>query len=282
MANPNPASITSELWNFWEAFAALEPTVQLGGIYAAKPGYHNTRAGNASTDYSVRDPQDQLGPPDKAAAIDLTFPNAQAGDYTTIARYSRRLLDSGRDPDDDRGNFIREFFGNADDDAEVEGWDFRYIQPATSDTTHLWHIHISISREHVANPAAYRALLSILRGQTVAQWRAADPAPSTEEDTMRGILLQDNTGVALLYPHPLTGELVWTNAVSMEAVAGWQQAGWPLVGVDTIYRHGKHVVDVAAEVLTALRAGGSAGTAGLTRAELVDAVVEGANQAEDR
>src|SRR5262245_10802353 len=97
-ANPNPARITDQMWAFWEAFAALEPSVRLGGIYANKPGYHNTRAANSPSNYSIRDPQDQLGPPDKAAAIDLTFPNAQAGDYSTIALYSRRLLESGRDP----------------------------------------------------------------------------------------------------------------------------------------------------------------------------------------
>lgn len=81
-------------------------------------------------------------------------------------------------------------------------------------------------------------------------------APSTEEDEMKGILLQDNTGIALAYIHPVTGELVWTNAVSAEAVGGWQQAGWPLVRVDSIQRHARPVSEVRTEVLNAIRAGG--------------------------
>lgn len=164
------SAITDEMWYFWTEFKKIEPTVELGGIYADKPGYHNTRAGNSPSNYSVILPPDKLGPSDKAAAIDLTFPNAQSGNYTTISKYSSRLLKSGKDPNDLRGNYLREFFGNADSDTQVEGWDFYYATTSTSDSSHLWHIHISFLRKYVTSLTAMNAVLSILKGETYAEY----------------------------------------------------------------------------------------------------------------
>ncbi|MBB4741456.1 hypothetical protein BJY16_004915 [Actinoplanes octamycinicus] len=154
---------------------ALQPGTVNGGIYANKSGYHNTRAANQSSwpdNYSIRDAEDRGGPADKAAAYDWTFPDAQGGNYTTIAKYSRRLLDSGRDAGDPRLNGWREFFGQTDTDGEVEGWDFRRGRAASSDSSHLWHIHLSEDRDKVTDLENKKAVLSVLRGETVAQWRA--------------------------------------------------------------------------------------------------------------
>lgn len=158
------------MWQFWLDFQKLEPTCLLGGIYASKPGYHNYRDALPSSDYSVKLTLDKQGPGDKAAAIDLTFPDAQSGRYETIMKYASRLLASGRDPNDPRGNYLREFYGQADSDTQVEGWDFQYLVVVTSDSSHLWHIHLSFLRAFLNDPEAFRAVLSILRGETVAQW----------------------------------------------------------------------------------------------------------------
>lgn len=177
--NPNPSRVTDQLWNLWEGFEAIEPIVVLGGIYAPKSGYHDTRDANPPTNYSVAQyPIDRQGPGDKAAAIDLTFPDAQAKPprYGTINKYSQRLLaagQAGRDADP-RTVYMREFYGNIDTDSEVEGWDYARHGAATSDTSHLWHIHISIHRGYVTDPEMTRAVLSILKGETVAQWRGED------------------------------------------------------------------------------------------------------------
>lgn len=168
MSNPNPGQISEQLWLFWVAFKKLEPTAKLGGCYANKPGYHNTRNGNRAGDYSRQLPKDRLGPGDKCAAIDLTLPLAQ------MKKYSGRLLKSGRDKNDPRGNYLREFFGNVDGNQYVDGWDFQSVSPSSSDSSHLWHIHISILRAYVNDPACFRALLSILRGESVATWRAKE------------------------------------------------------------------------------------------------------------
>jgi peptidoglycan hydrolase-like protein with peptidoglycan-binding domain len=174
MGNPNPALITGATWALWEGMHALEPDTMLGGIYADKSGYHNTRNANKATNYSVREWPDKAGPGDKAAAIDWTFPEAHRGNYRRIALYSLRLLASGRDAHDPRLDSLREFYGNTDSDREVEGWDFRQDKAVSSDRSHLWHVHISITRGRVADPAMTRAVLSVLKGETVAQWLAAE------------------------------------------------------------------------------------------------------------
>ena len=165
-ANPNPAYITDAMWWLWQQLQALEPASQLGGIYANKPGYHNARENLPAWDYSVMDnPPDWGGPGDKAAAIDWTFPNAQAGNYSTIAKYTQRLLASAQDLSDPRLDGWREFYGNADDDSYVEGWDIRYGCAATSDSSHLWHIHLSENRDQTTSYDNKKALLSVLRGE---------------------------------------------------------------------------------------------------------------------
>lgn len=173
------------MWRFWLEFKAFEPSVQLGGIYAVKPGYHNARDNLPASDYSVQLPADKLGSGASAAAIDLTFPDAQSARYDTIIKYADRLLRSGVDPNDPRGNRLREFYGQADQDTKVEGWDFQHLVPVTSDSSHLWHIHLSFLRQYQQEWEGFRDVLSILRGETTQQWHDSvnqPPAPPEEED----------------------------------------------------------------------------------------------------
>ncbi|BCJ55212.1 hypothetical protein Asp14428_66870 [Actinoplanes sp. NBRC 14428] len=159
----------------WPAMEKLEPGSLLGGILADKPGYHNTRdrlrQQGRRWDYSIRWPRDRRGPGDEAAAIDWTFPDAQAGHFGTIARYSKRLRDAGR-VEDPRTYAMREFYGNTDRDREVEGWDFVRDKVAhSSDDTHLWHIHISVRRAYVNDRKAIDAIVSILSGESLTDWQ---------------------------------------------------------------------------------------------------------------
>lgn len=160
----------------WPGFKAVEPKVQLGGILARKPGYHNSRDHLPSDDYSVAQfAVDREGPANEASAIDLTFPDAQSGNYATISKYSKRLEAAGRAGDADaRTRYIREFFGNTDSDSTVEGWDFSKNRASSSDSSHLWHIHISIHRKYINDVFAMKAILSILKGESVATWEAAN------------------------------------------------------------------------------------------------------------
>lgn len=168
VSSPN---YTEESRWFMGELLLLESGTENGGMYANKPGYHNTRKANAKTNYSVVDTVDKQGPDDKSAAYDWTFKDAQAGRYDRIMHYTNLLLSSAKDLDDPRLNGWREFYGQADTDLQVEGWDTRYGVPATSDPSHLWHLHFSETRGLVNDHANKVAMLSVLKGETVAQWR---------------------------------------------------------------------------------------------------------------
>lgn len=165
----------------WPGMKTLEKTSQLGGILARKPGYHNSRDRLPGSDYSVAQFKvDRQGPANESAGVDWTFPEAQGGNYTRISKYSKRLLAAGRAGDNDpRTVYMREFFGNSDTDREVEGWDFSKNRAASSDSSHLWHIHISIHRKYVNDPRAMQAILSILKGESVATWAGRGKPPVT-------------------------------------------------------------------------------------------------------
>lgn len=167
-----PYATTDQLYKFVQACLKLVPGSKNGGTFANKPGYHNRRDYLPPNDYSRVLPLDKKGPADKAAAFDWTFPEAQRGNFTKIAVFSARLLRSGRDPKDERGNYLREFYGNADRDYDVEGWDFQRVGAATSDSSHLWHIHFSFMRAYLNEPKAFDAVLSILKGESLLVWRA--------------------------------------------------------------------------------------------------------------
>lgn len=152
---------------------ALEPGSddEDSGIYANKPGYHNTRAQNSSGDYSVRDAADQRGPSDKAAAWDWTFRSAQNGDYSRISIYGKRFK-AAFDARDPRCNVLREFLGQTDTDEPPEGLDFRYHSTRTPDSSHEWHDHFSVVRAYVAVVGALDGVLSVARGETLDAYLA--------------------------------------------------------------------------------------------------------------
>jgi hypothetical protein len=181
----------------WPGMHALEPSSQLGGIMARKPGYHNSRDHLPASDYSVREfAIDRVGPADLGSAIDWTFPEAQSESYGRIDRYSSRLLAAGRAVDP-RTYGMREFFGQADSDSAVEGWDFSKNRTSTSDKSHLWHIHISIHRKYINDTRAMRAVLSILSGQSLAAWNEQENPVATQfnADDLAAIRLQSQLGV---------------------------------------------------------------------------------------
>lgn len=185
--NPNPALVTDALWWLWLRLHELEPKSKLGGIYAPKPGFHSPGkskwnadhgAGSMSTNYSIRDAVNRKGAGmSKASAIDWTFPDAQAGKFATIDKYTSRLLKSALDPKDPRLDMVlHEFYGQADSDRAVEGYDELHEHHATSDASHLWHLHKSILRSEVDDFWGMWALLTVIMGWPVEQWRTSLPA----------------------------------------------------------------------------------------------------------
>lgn len=175
--NPDPAHITPASWWFMEQLLALEPDTENSGIYTNKPGYHNTRdqllAQGLRGDYSIQLAADKLGPGGKAAAYDWTFRTAQRGDYSRIMLYGQRIAAAylARDP---RLRGWREVLVQADPDLQAEGYDFAGWYTRTPDGSHLWHMHLSELRQHLESYDTKRAMLSVLSGQSLAEWQGGD------------------------------------------------------------------------------------------------------------
>jgi hypothetical protein len=225
--NPNTSRITAALWRFWEECDALIPGVLLGGIYANKSGYHSSRAENLVNwpwSYSVRFPLDlDRGPADKARAIDLTMSAAN------MKLYTGRLV-AAADRNDPRMRPVRSFYGTTDGVnvvGRIRDDDTGPYRKATSDTSHLWHDHISIWCAYCADWTALAGVLSVLAGQT------------KQEDPMIGLRLGD------------TGEAV----EALQAILGY--AGHSPGAVDKVYGPA-----TSKAVLACRKAMGSSATSG--------------------
>lgn len=186
--NPNPNSVTDAEWWFWRRLHELEPKTKLGGIVARKPGFHaegqylkdrgrDHGQGDRRTDYSLRDAVNRKGRwLTHSSALDWTFPDAQAGKFGTIDKYTSRLMRSALDSKDPRLDMILfEFYGQADSDRHVEGYNEYREDEVTSDDSHLWHIHFSFLRSECDDFWGMWALLTVLLGWSVAQWRSSLP-----------------------------------------------------------------------------------------------------------
>lgn len=186
---------------FWREFSAIEPTAELGGIDADKAGYHNTRkriaqriaAGIQRDDYSNgRDvAADKRGADDVAAGIDLTMWPAGG---PAMRKYTNRLKAAALTRDERLylrgGPTLREFIGT-DDGQRVYCYVFTGGVALGVDgdsgpdwgraDTHLWHIHLSIIRQYAEDWPALDAVLSVLKGESLAAWRART---ETEDDML--------------------------------------------------------------------------------------------------
>ena len=227
--NPNPAVITDQVWACWDEVDAADPDLELGGVYADKPGYHNARAALWPSDYSVAEvADDRAGPAWAAAAIDGTprGPNAKLA----MRIYTSRLDVAARTRDErlfiDGHPVIREFIGTLNNATVycyvLTGGLARGLNRDAGpdygrDESHLWHWHVSIIRRFLSHPRAMAGLASVLRGEPIEQWRAR-MSPDPEEE----IMIVENTPIPTGYAYDAAGNLVAPTSV---AVAGYPPAG---------------------------------------------------------
>lgn len=193
--NPNPAVMTDALWWLVCMREALEPDSDNGGTYANKPGHHNI--GNnlpmpgRKSDSSITYAYDRSGPwwKTKTAAHDWTFRSAQRGNYTIISKYTKRLINVMKDPNDTRPDDVYAYtLGQIDNDRVVEGYNERTDAAETSqDETHNWHRHDSFRRNIVGSFAHMWKALTIDMGWTYAEWlKSITPAkPPTLPELMQ-------------------------------------------------------------------------------------------------
>lgn len=188
--NPNPSRMTDALWWLVCMREALEPSLsENGGTFANKPGSHNAGEnlrdygqGDSRTDHSIRDAFNRSGPwwKTKCAAHDWTFRDAQRGDYSTISKYTKRLISAMKDEGDSRPDAVYFYtIGQADNDKVVEGWNERDDDPETGDSTHLWHRHDSFRRNIIGEFSAMWKALTIDMGWTYAEWQKSVGTPTT-------------------------------------------------------------------------------------------------------
>jgi hypothetical protein len=181
VANPHPDHITEEMWWFVGELELLDPvdTVFAGAWGNFKPGYHCDYHTLVSTpawrnDYSIHLAEDKVGGTwleQYGAAVDWTSLSAQAGNFEKFKKYGTRVRAAwqAKDP---RLKGWREVLCQGDSDPTADGYDFVYWTQRTPDLSHTWHMHFSCLRRYLATLDVYKAMLSILRGETLAQWLA--------------------------------------------------------------------------------------------------------------
>lgn len=130
-------------------------------------GYHRGRNVLPSGDYSVRLSLDKLGTSRYASALDLSFTAAQMKVVTA------RLRKSALDPNDPRMGAVREFYGTLNG-RTVFGLTHTsengFWSPATSDSSHLWHIHLSFFRKFSNDYKSIRGVVDVMKG---VPWKSA-------------------------------------------------------------------------------------------------------------
>jgi hypothetical protein len=205
----SPAAITA----LYPILKKYYPSTAESGVYADKPGYHNSRnelrQDNRWSDYSIQIDLDLLGDGDAGSAIDARMNTADLGKLT------RRMLDASKARDPRLVKVLREWFASLDGDG-VDGWSLYRDRFASSDDSHEWHFHGSGWRKYVNDEIAWLGVAEVMCG--LAPGTLAKPvylpvylvdpakvsttltanAPAGKEDRQRPPLYPITTGVRIV------------------------------------------------------------------------------------
>lgn len=155
-------------------------TNKVGGVVgdaAHGSGYHLSRdalkARGLTGDYSIQCPADKRGPGNAAAAIDITF-----GDLAELVTCHKRLraacTPNAKGDYDPRIECVREHIGTLDG-KKVSGYNrvatgsgsrsrVGWVASGFSDSSHLWHEHVSVLRDYVDDTNAMKGLAEVIAG----------------------------------------------------------------------------------------------------------------------
>jgi hypothetical protein len=155
-------------------------TVHMRGAHRSQEWILNSRYCTSRT-YTVQQglTADQL---QHIAGFDFT--PGTAADMVAMCRRLDAALRAGRLEE------IREFYGNTNGDRIVDGWDNLNNRAATSDDSHLWHIHLSFDRRQLRNRGLMERVLAVMLGDPVKEDDMAltdiVPGTATEPDHPKG------------------------------------------------------------------------------------------------
>lgn len=143
-------------------------------------GYHLSREDNPAGNFSIIRPDDQAGngPNDAAAGFDISMSRRD------MVLATARLRALWANPKDPRRKYLNAFNGwTGTGDATRFDMVARTARYASPD--HKWHIHGEIRRRYVQSGSMVLAVLSALRGDTVAVYLAGlgikpDPVPAAK------------------------------------------------------------------------------------------------------
>jgi hypothetical protein len=205
----------------WENKCGLTSAILSGTVgdplHKLRGGYHISREDQPADNYSVIRPEDKPGngPNDACAAIDMTMSTADMKTCTA------RLVKAFTNRDDPRRKYLNAFNGWSGT-GDAQRWDVFTNKVAWATPDHKWHVHLEIRRKYVTSAAATKAILSILRGESVAAYL-----------TSIGV----TTTVTTPKPPPYPGRLLMRNDAQKDAdpaVKLWQDRmiarGWASLG----------------------------------------------------
>lgn len=186
-------------------------------LYGRHRSYSWDRASRYCTDraYGTTDSRDQGGDRNWYRAVDVGITGQQLFD---ASHRMDALARSGACPG------LAEWFGTFDG-ANVVGW-FEGRE-STSDSSHLFHLHVGVWNSFANDAPTMQQIYNTIVGNST---------PTPEAD-MPAIMIQDSTGIAILWPG--ANELIWQNIVSVDMVGAWNAAGVPgPFGVSSISAYG--------------------------------------------
>lgn len=179
MSTSAPAQVVY-LANEWER---LYGSAAISGIvgdaaHAARGGYHISIQDQPSTNYSVIRADDKAPPgtwpKNMASAVDMTLSLAD------MKKCHARLKAAWQN----RSSDIRMKYLNAWNGWDGNGSPGRYDvvtgSVSTASDDHKWHVHLEVRRKYINDRVAMDSILSILKGETLAEFLGDDMATVEE------------------------------------------------------------------------------------------------------
>ena len=158
--------------NIYPLVEKYEKSAKRSGIYAFKRDYHSSRNDNKRNwpdSYSIICPADRDGDADASGAIDIKLAD---GPNSAMTRVTLRLFDACR-KGDPRMDCVREVIGTLNGHtvavynrvATGNGSRSRTGNiGAASDSSHLWHVHISFLRRYVNDVELMKGVAEVICG----------------------------------------------------------------------------------------------------------------------